>query len=269
MGAASRVHTPPEVHLHSILVLVMSRRTHRSPPCRNRNSLHPHPRAAWRTYGYCWPPPRRTRGATAGTPTLPMRPSIEPHQHSQHRLLLYISYHPSRADRAQALLRFPCLNRLPSLLHFHRRCSRLQKAEADWRTTWSKSHGRSTATFGGSTLRRMKSTRNRKLTPSLDVPRMHRTQVLDRRRGLDAESDILPQGLLPTTAYGRFRYLRDVARQPVEAPRTRDSCSVTRRDRGTQAEEPGQPTRQQEALTRGPFNVPPVRGPARGAFLLS
>ena len=27
---------------------------------------------------------------------------------------------------------------------------------------------------------------------------MHRTQVLDRRRGLDAESDLLPQGLLPT-----------------------------------------------------------------------
>ena len=73
----------------------------------------------------------------------------------------------------------------------------------------------------------------------------------------------------PTTAYGRFRYLRDVARQPVEAPRTRDSCSVTRRDGGTHVEEPGQPTRQQEALTRDPFNGPPVRGPARGAFLLS
>ena len=29
-----------------------------------------------------------------------------------------------------------------------------------------------------------------------------------------------------------FRYLRDVARQPVEAPRIRDSCSVTRRSRG-------------------------------------
>ena len=31
----------------------------------------------------------------------------------------------------------------------------------------------------------------------------------------------------PTTAYGRYRRLRDVAGQPVDAPRTRDSCSVT------------------------------------------
>ena len=30
----------------------------------------------------------------------------------------------------------------------------------------------------------------------------------------------------PTTAYGRFRRLRDVARQPVGAPRTRDTRSV-------------------------------------------
>ena len=64
--------------------------------------------------------------------------------------------------------------------------------------TWPKPHGRSTPTFGGSTLRGMKSTRNRRLTPSWDVLRMHRTQALDRRRGLDAESDLLPQGLPPT-----------------------------------------------------------------------
>ena len=31
----------------------------------------------------------------------------------------------------------------------------------------------------------------------------------------------------PTTAYGRYHHLRDVARQPVGTPRTRDSCSVT------------------------------------------
>ncbi len=36
----------------------------------------------------------------------------------------------------------------------------------------------------------------------------------------------------PTTAYGRYHYLRDVARQPVDAPRSLDSRSVTRMGRG-------------------------------------
>ena len=62
--------------------------------------------------------------------------------------------------------------------------------------TWSKPHALSTPTFGGSTLRGMKSTRNRKLTPSWDVPRIHPAQVLDRRCALDAESDLLTQELL-------------------------------------------------------------------------
>ena len=37
----------------------------------------------------------------------------------------------------------------------------------------------------------------------------------------------------PTNPYGRYHRLRDVARQPLYAPRPFDSCSVTRRGGGT------------------------------------
>ena len=39
--------------------------------------------------------------------------------------------------------------------------------------------------------------------------------------------------LRPTNAYGRYHHLRNVARQPIDAPRSLNSCSVTRRDAGT------------------------------------
>ena len=51
-----------------------------------------------------------------------------------------------------------------------------------------------------------------------------------RSRPAPAGWMVAPSGrgnTLPTTAYGRYHNLRDVAGQPVEAPRTRDSCSVT------------------------------------------
>ena len=39
--------------------------------------------------------------------------------------------------------------------------------------------------------------------------------------------------LWPTNTYGRYHHLRNVARQPIDAPRSLNSCSVTRRDAGT------------------------------------
>ena len=50
--------------------------------------------------------------------------------------------------------------------------------------TWSKPLGYSTAIFGESTLRSMKFTRNRKLTPSSAGPRRHRPKVRDRQCAL-------------------------------------------------------------------------------------
>ena len=53
--------------------------------------------------------------------------------------------------------------------------------------------------------------------------------------GVTAESasvlDFVQSG--PTNAYGRYHHLRNVARQPIDAPRSLNSCSVTRRDAGT------------------------------------
>ena len=49
------------------------------------------------------------------------------------------------------------------------------------------------------------------------------------QRDLPSESSQF--GLLrPTNAYCRYHYLRNVARQPIGAPRSLNSCSVTRRD---------------------------------------
>ena len=54
----------------------------------------------------------------------------------------------------------------------------------------------------------------------------HREEQLEAARD-DAETQL-------TTAYGRYRHLRDVARQPVGAPRSVDSRSVMRGGGGTQ-----------------------------------
>ena len=43
--------------------------------------------------------------------------------------------------------------------------------------------------------------------------------------------------LRPTTAYGRYHHLRDVARQAFDAPRSLDSRSVTRIGRGKATQE--------------------------------
>ena len=61
-------------------------------------------------------------------------------------------------------------------------------------------------------------------------------QHKDRQRAESGETDSLVaanrQGG-PTNAYGRYHHLRNVARQPIDAPRSLNSCSVTRRDAGT------------------------------------
>ena len=52
--------------------------------------------------------------------------------------------------------------------------------------------------------------------------------LIESAAGIESASvlDFVKSG--PTSAYGRYHYLRDVARQPLDAPRPLNSCSVTR-----------------------------------------
>ena len=57
----------------------------------------------------------------------------------------------------------------------------------------------------------------------------------------------------PTNAYGRYHHLRNVARQPIDAPRPLNSCSVTRRGSSVPVLE----NRGQETRTRCPLSLSP------------
>ena len=90
-------------------------------------------------------------------------------QEAAETVQVLLTYHPSHADRAHAI---PAMKMLAFAESRGVLANDLvETSRSIYDNLW------------GSTLRRMKSTRNRKLTPSWDVQRMHRTQVLDRRRG--------------------------------------------------------------------------------------